>query len=158
MALYDAIAEFYDLEHRDFGDDLPMYLEWARRVGSPILDVGCGTGRVTLALAQAGFEVTGIDESSEMLARAHQRILSDPTAMSKVRLLAVPAQQFRAENRYHLAILSLNTFAHFLTQAQQLETLNNLRRHLVPGGVLINDMTPPDLNGLAQEISPLFLH
>ena len=158
MAIYDSIAQFYDLEYQDFCEDLPMYLEWAARVGSPILDVGCGTGRVTFALAQAGFQVTGIDESAEMLARAHERIASSRSAMSRVRLLSIPAQSFHQECQYRLIILTVNTFGHFLTKRQQLEVLHNLRRRLAPEGVLIVDMTPPDLSGLNQETSPLILH
>ena len=158
MAIYDSIARFYDLEYQDFEDDLPLYLEWAARAGSPILDIGCGTGRVTLALAQAGFQVTGVDESAEMLARARERIASLRSAMSRVRLLPVSIQKLHEEQQYHLAILTINTFGHFLTKPQQLEVLNRLRQLLVPGGFLIIDMTSPDLNSLTQDISPLFLH
>lgn len=158
MAIYDAIADFYDLEYQDFSDDLPMYLEWATRTGGPVLDVGCGTGRVTVALAQAGFQVTGIDESDEMLARARARISSDRLAASRVRLLDVPAQRFRDEKQYGLAILTINTFGHLLRRRDQSEVLHNLRRHIAPGGILIVDMTPPDLIALSQNAGPLFLH
>ncbi len=158
MAIYDPIAEFYDLEYQDFSDDLPMYLEWAARTGGPVLDVGCGTGRVTFALAQAGFHVTGLDESEEMLTRARTRILSDHLAASRVRLLNVPVQSFRDENRYRLAILTINTFGHFLKRRDQSAALHNLRRHLAAGGILIMDMTPPDLIALSQGASSLLLH
>jgi len=158
MALYDPIADFYDLEYQDFRDDLPVYLEWAARTGGPVLDVGCGTGRVAFALAQAGFQVTGIDESAEMLARARRRILSDRLVASRVRLLDVPAQSFRDEHQYRLAILAINTFGHFLRRRDQSEVLHNLRRHLAPGGILIVDMTPPDLMALSQGAPSLFLH
>ncbi len=59
--------ELYDLEHAGFDDDIELYLRLAEVVGDPILELGCGTGRVLAPLAKAGFRVTGIDVSRPML-------------------------------------------------------------------------------------------
>jgi 2-polyprenyl-3-methyl-5-hydroxy-6-metoxy-1,4-benzoquinol methylase len=67
-------AEEYDLENVWAADD-DFYLELAQEIGGPVLDVGCGTGRLTRAFAAAGLDVTGLDLSPQMLARA--RSLSD---------------------------------------------------------------------------------
>src|SRR5436305_1219571 len=72
---YDQIAYFYDLEYRYRNQDVRFYLEMARRAGSKsrILEVACGTGRVSQKLLEAGFNVTGLDISKEMLRLAEQR-------------------------------------------------------------------------------------
>jgi SAM-dependent methyltransferase len=158
MSAYDPIAEFYDLEYQQFKEDLPLYLELAERSGSPVLDVGCGTGRVTFALARAGLQVTGIDDSEAMLDRARAYMDRENSLRSRVDLLRTPADEFRCAHPYRLAIMAVNTFGHFLSQKDQIEVLDCLRCCLAPGGVLAVDMTPPDLTGLAQSEGPPVLH
>jgi len=66
MAEYVDYAEYYDAYHgTDF--DLQFYLDFGHQCGSPILELGCGTGRLTIPLAEAGFEVHGVDLSQNML-------------------------------------------------------------------------------------------
>ena len=158
MAVYDPLARFYDLEYEGFEDDLPLYLELARRTGSPVLDVGCGTGRVTFALARAGFQVTGIDESEAMLARAVSKIDTDRTLGARVKLVQATAAHCAAGTRYRLAVMALNSFGHLLTTSDQLEALLNLRRCLAPESILVIDMANPDPLGLGQSDGLLVLH
>ena len=68
-AFYTTVARFYDAENRDKTDDLAMYSRLAAECEGEILDVGCGTGRVLIHLAQAGHRVRGIDNDSRMLER-----------------------------------------------------------------------------------------
>ncbi|HEY4389441.1 MAG TPA: methyltransferase domain-containing protein, partial [Ktedonobacteraceae bacterium] len=67
MNVYDTIAPFYDAEHAQFSEDLDMYQNYAELCGGRILELACGSGRVLLPLAQAGYEVTGVDTSDAML-------------------------------------------------------------------------------------------
>jgi ubiquinone/menaquinone biosynthesis C-methylase UbiE len=69
---YEGVGEFYDL----FADntDIPFILEFARKTGSPILDLAAGTGRVTFALAQEGFDVVALEQSQSMLAEAKEKL------------------------------------------------------------------------------------
>ena len=67
---YAELPELYDLEHAGFSDDVELYLRLAEVVGDPILELGCGTGRVLAPLAAAGHRITGIDRSRPMLDRA----------------------------------------------------------------------------------------
>src|SRR3954469_8100244 len=71
---YAELPEVYDLEHASFADDVDLYLRLAEVVGDPVLELGCGSGRVLLPLAEAGYRVTGIDRSAPMLERAHQAV------------------------------------------------------------------------------------
>jgi len=69
---YVDFAEYYDFDHA-ITLDVEFYLDFARQCGSPILELACGTGRLVVPLAEAGFEVYGIDLSENMLAVRHRR-------------------------------------------------------------------------------------
>ena len=64
---YDEIAAYYDLEHRSFTDDVDLYLQFIEAAGDPVLELGCGTGRILRGIAEAGYSVTGLDSSAPML-------------------------------------------------------------------------------------------
>src|SRR5271165_14321 len=71
---YNTIARYYDAENEFMTDDLELYEAFAEKVGDPILDIGCGTGRVTLSLASGGYRVVGLDLSREMLQRGERKL------------------------------------------------------------------------------------
>jgi SAM-dependent methyltransferase len=158
MATYDALSQFYDLEYAEFEDDLPLYLELAQRTGSPVLDVGAGTGRVTVALARAGFRVTGIDESPAMLACARAKLAEDTTLGRRIECAQVPLADFDGGGRYRLAIVALNAFRHLMTTEEQLIALRSLRRALSPGGLCVIDIDNPDAANLMPNDGALALH
>ena len=137
---YEQIARFYDAENAELVEDLPAYALLADRFGGPVLEVGCGTGRVALHLAQQGIRVVGIDVSAAMLRRARQhadeRGLSGPLLTwrkADMRTLALDEQ-------FGLCTLAYNTFAHLLTQDDQIAALERIAAHIRPGGGLALDL------------------
>lgn len=154
---YDQIARFYDIEHDGLIDDLLMYENFARRCGSPVLELGCGTGRVALHLARAGIEITGLDASPAMLAIARAK-LARAGLGEHVRLLEADLGNFALDQQFALATLAINTFMHFLTVAEQVRVLTTARRHLEPGGLLIIDLPRPDHSLLLDTGEPLALN
>src|SRR4051812_38157259 len=70
--------EIYDFENRDFKPDGPFYLALAQRMAGPVLELGCGTGRVAIPLAQQGIDLTAIDVSAAMLAFARRKAADLP--------------------------------------------------------------------------------
>lgn len=139
---YDCFARLYDLEHAGFDADLALYRHFARRCGDPVLDVGCGTGRVALALARAGSRVVGIDTSQAMLDIAHARV-REAGLSRRVDLLYRDVCELELESRFALAVFALNGFLHLLTVQAQRAALRNIARALLPGGVLIVDLPNP---------------
>ena len=71
-------ARFYDWNYQGFLDDLPCYITLARRYGPRLLELACGTGRLTIPLAREGFAVTGLDLSPEMLRIAERKLEREP--------------------------------------------------------------------------------
>lgn len=141
-------AEIYEMTHGDKEDDLPLYLEYAARCGSPLLEVGCGTGRVTLALTEAGHSVCGIDLSENMLKIAREKFAGQPAQIrERVTLLRQDMCELDIPGRsFGLALMPYGEFAHVLEQERQLAALSALQRHLKPGGLLIIGMSNWDAN------------
>jgi SAM-dependent methyltransferase len=143
MALYDALARFYDLEYAEFNDDIPFWLETAEEAGGPVLELGCGTGRVMLPLARAGYQVTGIEQSKAMLERASRRFSANRDLSRRVKLVQASMTDFDLAEKYGLAIIPLNAFMHLLNPAEQVAGLTRIRHHLRPGGTLVVDLPNP---------------
>jgi len=143
QSFYDAIAPWYDLEFDNFHADLELYRGYAAIVGSPILELGCGTGRLLVPLAQDGFQVTGIDSSADMLARAEARITAaglEDVELHRLDMRALgglPAQHFR------MVFCAVNSFLHLETRADQLVALQAAHRVLHRSGLLVIDLFHP---------------
>src|SRR3954470_6972754 len=71
---FDRLARYYDWEHDNYDADIPLYLDFARRTGGPILELACGTGRLMVPLLESGERGVGGDRSGPMLDRARQAI------------------------------------------------------------------------------------
>jgi ubiquinone/menaquinone biosynthesis C-methylase UbiE len=152
---YDGVARFYDLTYSDSNDDLGLYQGFAERCGSPILEVGCGTGRVALPLAEAGYRVTGVDLSPAMLAIARQK--ADTMKLGgRLALVEADARQLSLPERYSLAVIASNSFGLFLTYADQSGVLQSIRKILKPRGLLVFDIFNPDLAMLSSDNGQLF--
>ncbi|MBK8022248.1 MAG: class I SAM-dependent methyltransferase [Chloroflexi bacterium] len=137
---YRTIARYYDSEHHDKTEDLPLYEEIAEQTGSPILIVGSGTGRVLLHLADAGHEVCGIEREAAMRERAEAKRAALPYLHARTTILGGDVMTVKLDRAFKLAILPYNTFMHFLTLESQQALLQRLRGWLEPGGTLIIDL------------------
>lgn len=137
---YDSISRFYDAENLEMTEDLHLYSLLAEMYGEPILDVGCGTGRVMLHLAQEGYSCVGVDTSAQMLARAEHKIVDMPEIASRSRFVLGDIESYNGDDLFRLILLPYHTFMHFQTQEQQLRVLHQLAKNLAPGGVMVFDL------------------
>jgi SAM-dependent methyltransferase len=140
---FDLYARLYDLDYADFYDDLFMYQQFAARCGAPVLELGCGTGRLLVALAGDGYEVTGVDVSAPMLELARRKVIAQELE-ARVDLLQRDMRELELAGRFNLAFAAINSFMHMETADDQLATLNRIREHLNPGGLLVLDLFNPD--------------
>lgn len=134
---YGEIAHLYDLEHRDYRDDIDFYLNVIRK--GPILEVGAGTGRITLPLLEAGFEVWAVDPSSSMLDQARRRL----AAYERVHLVEADIRDLKVDVKFACGLMPLNVLWHFLDLESRLAALENVRRHMQPDGLLVVDLSNP---------------
>lgn len=144
MDFFDDLARFYDLDHASVRDDVEMYRQFAARTGGPVLELGCGTGRVALPLARDGHQVTAVDISPGMLAVLRARLAQEPPDVAaRIQIAQADMRRLALNREFALALCPLNTFMHMTTQADQLAVLGGAYRHLAPGGRLIVDVASP---------------
>jgi SAM-dependent methyltransferase len=137
---YDTVARFYDAENAELTEDLALYSELARETGEPVLDLGCGTGRVVLHLAQEGRRVVGLDYSEAMLARGQRKLDVMPDLKSRVTLVHGDALDPRLPCCFKLVLVLFNTFLHFSEQADQLAVLHRCHDLMDDDGLLVLDL------------------
>lgn len=120
-----------------------------------MLEVGCGTGRVALHLAQHGVRVVGIDLSPAMLERAQRRAAELGLGAEQVGWQRGDVRRLALGEQFGLCTLAFSTFAHLLTQDDQLAALERVAAHLKPGGGLALDMPNPIPDYRAEDASGL---
>jgi SAM-dependent methyltransferase len=119
----------YDWENKDFEPGGPFYLALARQLGNPVLEIACGTGRLTIPMARQGVDMTGLDVVPGMLDRAKHKAGNLP-----IRWVEADARNFYLGIKYRLIFMSPATLQHFLERGDQEAALACVRAHLAPDG------------------------
>ena len=156
QALYEDAALFDQL-YRRRRQDVRFYVQIARRYGGPVLELGCGSGRVAFELAQAGIEVLGIDTMPSMLQRARERSARLPqAARARVSFRRGDMRRLKLGRTFRLVIAPFNAFTHLYTRRDLERALAGCRDHLAARGRLVFDVPMPDLRALAQDPERLY--
>lgn len=146
---FDAFAAYYDADYRHYDEDVDFILTLAAEAGDPILELGCGTGRLLLSLAGQGHAVTGVDISPALLALARRK-LQKVRMDIQVELLQADLRTFELPRQdYGFAFCTSNTLMHLTSPEDQIAVLRNAHRHVRPGGSLLLDLFNPDVARLA---------
>ena len=138
-------ARFYDWVYEGVTDDIDFYLQAAAQAGAPLLELACGTGRLTIPVARAGFEITGLDLSPEMLRFAQAKLVQEaPPVQGRTRLLQGDMSHFTLDVPVNLAFIPCSSFFHLHSRQQQESCLACIHRQLNSGGRLIIDLIPAE--------------
>ena len=151
---YAAIAELYDhvTIYRE-RPDVAFFVAAAREAGSPVLELGCGSGRVLIPTARAGLEIVGLDSSPSMLAVCRRDLEQETSAVrARASLVEGDMRRFDLGATFSLVTLPFRPFQHLVTVEDQLACLAAIRRHLGPGGRLILDLFNPSLEALTEPV------
>lgn len=155
------IPILYHAHHQNYREDLPFWQFLARQHGDPILELGCGTGRVLLFLAKSGHTIFGVDNSPNMLQFLNQQI--PPELQSRIYPIKGDMTNFNIEMQFKLIILPCNTYSTIEADIRP-AMLKNINEHLAPGGVFgVSIPNPEILSALVEstsepEIESIFNH
>ena len=140
---WDDYSAFYDWENaRTIGRrDVAFWRDLGLRVAAPVLELGCGTGRIAVPLGRAGVPVVGIDRSTPMLARARERVRRG-RLQRKVRLVRgdIRALPFPAASAFGLVMAPYGMLQSLLRERDLSATLQSIARVLRPGALFGIDL------------------
>lgn len=143
------LARFYDLDMAGHGDDVELYLALTGRRSHSLLELGCGTGRIAIPLAEAGHDVVGVDNDARMLDRVRSRWESvEKPDGGQLELVEADLTTVHLDRRFDFVILGLNTLPMLGGHDVQLAAVRVAARHLAPDGRAVIDVwlpTPADL-------------
>lgn len=138
MDSYADYADLYDLEYARLIEDIDFYLRHALETGSPVLELGAGSGRVAIPLARAGLEVWALDSSAAMLDRLRARLAHQPEEVAaRIRPVEADMSRFALDRKFRLIIAAFHSFMHLLEPESQRAALACIKRHLHPEGRLL---------------------
>ena len=143
-------GRYYDLHNKDFVEDIPFYLSQVRKYGEPVLELACGTGRITIPLAEQGVQIAGLDISDSMLAQAKKKATEKGL---NIEWIKSDCRDFNVKKKFNLIFLPFNTLAH-LHDLRSIEScFSCVKRHLTDQGRFIIDIFNPRLDILIRDPS-----
>lgn len=142
-------ASLYDFEYGDQQEDVEWYVAWAhRRRAKTVLELGAGSGRITLPLAAAGIEVVALDRMQPMLDRLVERADDDDVSHNVEPVLADMRELPFDDESFHHVISPFNALQHLYTWSDLLQCFREVHRVLEKGGRFAFDVLLPDLEWL----------
>jgi len=143
---WDAYAPFYDWENaQTLGRrDVPFWQRLASQARGAVMELGCGTGRVSIPLARAGIRLVGVDRSEPMLSRARQRITKSPNRLAKsLRLVRCDIRQLPfGDQTFPMVIAPYGILQSLIRPRDLTATLASVARVIAPGGTFGIDLVP----------------
>ena len=155
MTSYDGWADVYDSIYAYVREDIPFYVQEASRSGGPVLELGCGTGRVTLPIAQSGIDIVGLDNSEGMLEKSESKARPRRWAW-RMDLRMGDMREFSLDRTFPLIIIPFRGFLALLSVEDQVRCLTAIKKHLGPDGRLIFNIFVPDPQMLVEDEDAAF--
>lgn len=142
--------DYYDIISSGLDHDVEFYANLAEEVEGKVLELGCGTGRVTIPIARRGIEIVGLDSNSFMLEKGTRK-----GKMARIgdhmQFIEGDMREFHFRGTFSLIIIPYRSFLHLLTVQEQMDTLRNIYRHLPSGGIFALNVFVPKINHLYEE-------
>jgi SAM-dependent methyltransferase len=160
-SVYDVISEFYDddMGVTNPGTDIAFFTSQALGASGPVLELGCGTGRISLRLVQAGCRVVGLDASPRMLEvlRRKADMVLDPQERARLEVHCADMSGFELGALFPLVICPFSAFNYLVEDSAQLSALACISRHLKPEGRFVMDTFLPDHDVLLRSDDYVYL-
>lgn len=149
-------AEVYDSYVPSAPGELDFYVEKASLAGSPVLELGCGTGRIIIRLAEAGLDVVGIERDEAMLSVLEKKLAKLPSAIQgRIQVVQGDMREFSLSQRFPVVLMPAEVYQYLTTVDDQKRTLARIRNHLAEHGLLVFTAFDPRLDIIAARFGPL---
>lgn len=141
-------SELYDLYVSNWENEIEFYTQHSIKIqpNGEVLEVACGTGRITIQLAKSGIPITGLDYSGEMLAIAQ----SKGEGIKNIQWIQADMRTFRLDKKFELAIIPAHSFQFMETANDQAQCLTTIKHHLTKNAQLIIHLDNPELDWLGE--------
>ena len=141
-------GKHYDLKYQEYVDDIPFYVEQADRFGGPILEMFAGTGRITIPIAEAGHEITGVDLSPDMIAWGKEKARE---AGVEIEWIQGDILDLHLDRKFNLVLIPFTSIAHMLEMKDIVTVFDRVKEHLAEDGTFIMDVFNPDPSFMVRE-------
>lgn len=148
----------YDLQSGHITEDIQFYQELLERFGDPVLELACGTGRISIPLAEKGWAITGLDVSEGMLEQARRKTAEKGVS---VEWILADCRTFSLNKSYKLILFPFNSIAHLHDRESIEACFTCVRNHLSEEGYFVIDFFNPRLDILLRDSSrryPVFTY
>lgn len=154
MPEYDRTdAGFYDRFSTGIDGDVSFYVEEARKASGPVLEIGCGTGRIMIPIADSGVPIVGLDRAPAMLEIARGKVAGRSVGTrQRIRMVESDMRAFDLDQRFSLVVIPYRTFSYMLTEEDQRSTLMHINDHLIDHGRLVFDVMAPGPDVIAASL------
>ncbi|MFO7991539.1 MAG: class I SAM-dependent methyltransferase [Thermoplasmata archaeon] len=143
---------YFDPKHYDamytMKEDIPFYLDCVKEYGEPVLELACGTGRVTVPMAERNIDITGMDISQEMLEFTRNKALKKGIDIDLVR---GDMRDFSMGRKFNIIFIAINSILHLIENEEYEALFSSVREHLAEHGRFIFQIFNPDMNRLRME-------
>ena len=151
---YDKWADVYDLVYSYVKDDIKFFIEESKASNGEILELGSGTGRVTIPVAKAGCKITGLDFSPKMISLARKKASDILLDTDNLNFIQKDMRDFDLRKKFSKILIPFRGFQALLSVEDQELTLRSIKKHLDSNGKLIFSVFVPDLEMIADGCIP----
>jgi len=148
----EELSIYFDGKHYDAWTerevDIPFYKRQVKRYDDPVLELGCGTGRITIPIAREGYEIIGLDLSEKLLETARKKYKKENLNINWIK---GDMRNFSLDKKFNLIFVPFNTIHHILSLEDMEKVLKNIRKHLKQDGRFIVEFFNPDLEILNRD-------
>lgn len=145
-----SVVVWHDVECGGYAADLPLWEELAEDAEGPVLDLGCGTGRVALHLARRGHRVVGLDADAALLAAFQERASGLPAEAT-----LGDAREFEIEGEFGLVLAPMQLMQLIESPAERISCLSSAASHLGPSGRIALAIAPVEEILAGEDIDPM---
>ncbi len=143
-------AMYYDLQNNDIVEDIPFFLKQIEKFGDPVLELACGTGRITIPIAEKGIEISGLDITEDMLSYAK---LKAEAKKVNIEWIEADCRDFNIDKKFNLILFPFNSIAHIHDLESIEACFSCVKKHLKDNGKFIIDMFNPCLDRFTRDSS-----